>query len=112
MNAAARALHQATIFRGQWSVLSYSKEFFATLFLIVGVLFSSCAVIYLKNTQRNLISEWQQLQQYQQQLHVQTDQLLLEKGTWVAPARLQAIAQTQLQMSVPPPRYIFVLPLE
>ena len=112
MNAAARALHQANVFRGQWHILAFPREFLLILLLSIGVLLSSFAIVYMKNTQRNLISELQQLQQHKQQLQVQWDQLLLEKGAWISPARLQSIASHQLKMTVASLHHFVVLSLE
>ncbi len=48
--------------------------------------------------QRNLYSQLQITQQMYDQLKTEWSQLLLEENTWVAPVRIQSLAQQKLGM--------------
>ncbi|OJA00422.1 cell division protein FtsL [Rickettsiella grylli] len=69
--------------------------------LILAVLSSALSVIYIKAMQRNLYSQLQTAQQTYDQLKTEWSQLLLEENTWVAPVRIQNLAQQKLGMRIP-----------
>lgn len=101
MNAAARALSQNTFVSVGARSFVLSGQTLGLILLIVAVLASALAVVYVKALNRQLYSDLQVVQQARDSLHVQSGQLLLEQNTWAAPARVQTIAQEQLGMIVP-----------
>lgn len=98
MNIAARALTQSALTweRGQHWVISL--KMLGLFLLILAVLSSALSVIYIRTVQRNLYSQLQITQQMYDQLKTRWSQLLLEENTWVAPVRVQSLAQQKLGM--------------
>jgi cell division protein FtsL len=72
---------------------------FITLLLIV--LLSAFAVVYLKDYKRQLFNELEGLHQVRDSLQIEASQLLLEENTWAAPARVETVAVQQLAMELP-----------
>ena len=101
MNAAARALEQGAITGENLFDQLFSRKGLGQLALIVAILISSFAVVCVKDMNRRLFSELQSSQTSYNQLTVKRGQLLLEQSTWGTPARVQQVAQTQLQMRLP-----------
>jgi len=101
MNAAARALAQSSLANGSSRAWGLTAQTCGIILLILAVLTSALAVIYVKELKRGLFNDLQGLEQVRDTLRVQTSQLLLEQNTWAAPVRIQAMAQQQLRMIVP-----------
>jgi len=109
MNAAARALSQNSLVEGQaWN---FSVQTLGMVLLLIAVLASALAVVYVKALQRELFSELQSTQQTRDTLHTEWGQLLLEQNTWAAPVRVQALAQQQLGMVVPTSKDVVMVPV-
>lgn len=101
MNAAARLMSQGSLSRG-WVVSTILAKTQASVpILFLAVLVSALSMVYVTNTSRTLTASIHQAQLERNQLHVQWGQLLLEKSTWVTPARVQQIAEKDLQMVTP-----------
>lgn len=101
MNAAARLLNQGSLSRSWVVSVILSRTQFSYLVLISALLVSALSIVYVANTSRNLNASVQQTLTERNQLHVQWGQLLLEKSTWVAPARVQHVAEDEMGMVVP-----------
>ncbi|MGC1854141.1 MAG: cell division protein FtsL [Candidatus Aquirickettsiella sp.] len=101
MNMAARALTQNSLTweRGQSWIISL--KMLGLVLLTLAVLSSALSVIYIKTMQRNLYSQLQASQQDYDGLKTEWSQLLLEENTWVAPVRIQSLAQQELGMRIP-----------
>jgi cell division protein FtsL len=99
MNAAARLLSQGSLSRGWVLSVILTRVPFTVLTLIAAVLVSALSVVYVTNTTRSLNANIQQTLAERNHLHIQWGQLILEKGTWIAPARVQKIAEEQLEMT-------------
>lgn len=101
MNAASRALAQT--FYGQQSAFGalLCPRMLSIIGLGLAVFFSGLGLVYNKDMNRRLHTDLQ-MQQYQQD-HLQTEwsQLLLEKSTWAMQARVEQVANQQLDMSLP-----------
>ncbi len=100
MNAAARALAEGTLGPTGARTLTVSSQMLGLILLVITVLASAVAVVYVKNLDRQLYGDLQTLKQARDSLHVEYGQLLLEQNTLAAPARIQAIAQQQLGMGI------------
>lgn len=101
MNMAARALTQNSLTWEQGQSWVISLKMLGLTLLILAILSSALSVIYIKTVQRNLYSQLQASQQDYDNLKTEWSQLLLEENTWVAPVRIQALAQQELGMRVP-----------
>ncbi|OGT47271.1 MAG: cell division protein FtsL [Gammaproteobacteria bacterium RIFCSPHIGHO2_12_FULL_38_11] len=73
------------------------------------LLASAFSVIYLKDLSRRLFINYQHLQHVQQRDEVEWSKLLLEEGAWSTQARIQNIANTQLNMVVPAAKQIVMI---
>ncbi len=100
MNAVTKTLqqHSWTWRMGQWSLTKVHAWLFLLILLVIS---SAFAVVYSRDLDRRLTSELQQIQSTRADLQEEWSQLLLEQSTWSTQARIQRIAQTQLQMREP-----------
>jgi cell division protein FtsL len=101
MNAAAKVIHQSNFFSGQLGDLRLSKGLFFRLVLLIALLLSSLAVIYMTNLHRVTFSQLQQEEQKAHQLQLQWGQLLLEQASLATPARVQEFATQKMHMALP-----------
>jgi cell division protein FtsL len=101
MNAAARLLSHGNLSRSWVVSVILSRAQFSSLVMIIAVLVSALSVVYVTNTARCLNASIQQTLAERNQLHIQWSQLLLEKSTWITPARVQQVAESNLGMVVP-----------
>ena len=102
MNAAARDLVQQQSFANIGLALRLQRSTLVVATLLLLVLLSAVSVIYLKDLNRQLISELQGLQHSEHMLQVDKGRLLLEQGALTTQTRVQNIAQTQMEMIAPP----------
>lgn len=108
MNAAARTLDQGNWFRGNIKTITISRESFGVVVLVMAVLLSALAVVYIRNLDRSLFSQLQSLQTQKNELQVEFSQLMLEESTWTTPARIQKGARS-MQMKVPAPKEVVLV---
>lgn len=102
MNAAARLLSQQGSVARSWVVsVILSTVQFSLLTMVTAVLVSALSIVYVTNTSRNLTAGIQQTLVERNQLHIQWSQLLLEKSSWVTSARVQHVAESNLDMVTP-----------
>lgn len=101
MNMTARALTQNSLTWEHSQSWVISLKMLGLVLLTLAVLSSALSVIYIKTVQRNLYSQLQVSQQDYDSLKTEWSQLLLEENTWVAPVRIQALAQQELGMRIP-----------
>lgn len=101
MNAVARA---AFIEDGFIKNVSFGFELpeLKILVLIFLLLLSALGVVYVKDLNRRLFIAHQKLQVETGELQINANKLLLEHGAWGSQARVQVVAQTRLQMQIPP----------
>lgn len=101
MNAAARVLVQENFISGGLRQLEFSKSMLLSTSLIIAILVSALAVVYVKNLNRQLFSQVEFLEQQADRLTVKTDQLLLSESTWAQQSRVETIAKQRLHMALP-----------
>lgn len=89
--------------------ISISLKYFLTILLLFAVMISAMAIVYVTDLNRHQFSELQNLQLARNDLNTQYGQLLLERNTWAAPARVQQIAQNKLNMILPDPQSVVVV---
>jgi cell division protein FtsL len=109
MNAAARLFNQGVLSRGWVIAVFINKTQLLVASLIMASLVSALGVVYVINTTRTLNANLQQAQVTRAHLHVQWEQLLLEKSTWLMQSRIQNMASTQLDMSIPEGKTVVVV---
>ncbi len=110
MNAAARLLGQSSSLSRNWVVsVILSRVQFSTMILVSALLVSALSVVYVTNLSRSLNAGIQQTLTERNQLHIQWGQLLLEKSTWVTPARVQHVAEDQMGMVVPDSKSVVIV---
>jgi cell division protein FtsL len=108
MNAAARMIHQTTLFNGQISDMQMSKMTWCIIVSFFAVLLSGLSVIYTTNAYRLTYSQVQLAEQQQHALQLQKGQLLLEQASLRTPARVED-AVAKLDMQLPQPQNTLVL---
>lgn len=70
---------------------------------------SAFAVVYLKDLNRRVFIEYQDMLRANQQAQIEWGKLLLEQSTWAAQANVQQIASERLQMFTPNARNIVLI---
>jgi cell division protein FtsL len=82
--------------------------------LVLAVLVSAFATVYIKDLQRRLFITYQQRDVLHEQLVMQWGQLLLEQATLARQDRIVQAANTRLNMHLPKPNQVrmLVLPKE
>lgn len=76
------------------------------VYLLLLVLVSALAVVHVRHETRQRFAVLQQLQAQRDALNVEWGRLLLEEGAWSQHRRIEQLARTQLDMSVPDPRRV------
>lgn len=82
--------------------------------LLLMMIAIACAmgVVTSQHKARKLFVDLQQEQSLAKQMEVEWGQLQLEQSTWAMHARIEKIASSYLQMRVPDPAKIQVVPLD
>ncbi len=109
MNAASKALGQTLYGSDTLLQVFLSKRLFLVIVLSFAVFASGLAVVYSKDLNRRLFMGLQNEQMTQDALQTEYGQLLLEQSTWSTQARVQQIAENQLQMQVPDARNVVLI---
>ncbi len=112
MNAAARQIHQSTLFSGELGDLRLSKQLVLVLILLLFVLVSALTVVYSTNVHRETFTELKLAERNQQQLQLRWGQLLLEQASLATPARVQELATAKFQMVLPTNNQTVMLRIE
>lgn len=110
MNSAARVLTQSVV-SSRHPVVAYVRDWVhsSVMLMLIAVVISALSVIYVANNTRNLQAELHRVSIEREQLHIQAQQLLLEKGTWIMQSRVQQTALHRLNMIVPDRKSIILL---
>lgn len=109
MNAAAKVINQSSIFQGQWVNMHVSKQVYLQTVLVVLMLISALAVVYVTNLHRVTYSKLELAEERGHHLQLQWGQLLLEQASLATPARVQQLATEKLHMVLPANKRAFVL---
>lgn len=100
MNAVVRAVASDNVFARN-ALISFNLPELKVLVLVFLLLISALGVIYVKDLNRRLFIDQHKLQMRSEQLQSDSNKLLLEQSAWAAQARVQMVAQQQLQMQIP-----------
>ena len=110
MNTAGsqQAVNNDSGFAAQWLSFDGMKRWpIWTLAILVFI--SAMGVVYVTDLNRRLFINDQQLQAQNAEEQTQWGKLVLEQSTWSTQARVQRIAQTQLNMELPTPSQIVMV---
>ena len=77
-----------------------------SLLLLVLVMFSAMAVVYVKYDARLMFNQLQKELREQDKLGVEWSRLQLEKNTWSSNSRIEKLARTKLNLQTPKPEQI------
>jgi len=94
MNAAARLLSQNSLAKSWVFSILLKRTQPASILLLLLILTSALATIYVTNVSRTFHAQLQSALQQKDDIHAQWNQLLLEKSTWLVPARVQKISES------------------
>lgn len=112
MNTAVRTIESHRYQTSVSSILNFSRPRLVNLILIVALVLSAFAVIYVKDLNRRLFINYHTLQTSHDKLYVDWGKLLLEQTTWSTQARVQKIAENRLNMSIPTSKDVVVVKLK
>ncbi len=101
MNAVVRAVASDNTF-ARGVLININLPELKILVLVFLLLVSALGVVYIKDINRRLFITQHKLQVQSEQLQSESNKLLLEQSAWAAQARVQRVAQQQLQMQIPP----------
>lgn len=101
MNAVVRAVASDNTF-ARGLPININLPELKILVLVFLLLVSALGVVYIKDINRRLFITQHKLQVQNEQLQSESNKLLLEQSAWAAQARVQRVAQRQLQMQIPP----------
>ncbi|OGT56574.1 MAG: cell division protein FtsL [Gammaproteobacteria bacterium RIFCSPHIGHO2_12_FULL_42_10] len=101
MNAAERFVHQGFFVNPfvsthffSWKQLTMGCAIFAVMLTAFGAIYATeTARVWQAAATHNIVEE--------HRLQIERSQLLLERSVWMAPARIESIAENQLGMIVP-----------
>ncbi len=82
------------------------------LLLLAVLIVCGLSVVTSQHKARVLYMELRKEQELARQLDVEWGQLQLEQSTWSMHARIEKIGNERLQMRVPPPARVQMIPLE
>ena len=110
MEQLSKVLASQRMAKSKWLIaLEFDAKFMA---LMIAVLISAFAVVYVKDLNRRLFIQYQQLQVQHNQLYIDWGKLLLEQSAWSTQARVQRVAQQQLHMVTPTPNQVALVKIQ
>lgn len=80
------------------------------LILFIVLILTALGVVTSQHKARKLYIELQSYEELTRQYDIEWGQLQLEQSTWAMHARIEQVARTYLQMQVPEPARIQVIP--
>jgi cell division protein FtsL len=89
-------------------LLSGRSLIFMVVGLWVAALGSAAGAIYCKHRERELFVELERLNARRDNLEIEWGQLQLEQSAWSTHAFVERVANTKLNMAMPPPKQIEV----
>ncbi|MCL5261372.1 MAG: cell division protein FtsL [Gammaproteobacteria bacterium] len=101
MNVAVRVATQGN-FAARRETFIFKLPEIKVLAIVLCVLLSALGLVYIKDLNRRMFINFQQLQTQTEYLQSDSSKLLLEESAWSAQARVQQVAEQQLNMQLPP----------
>jgi len=109
MNAYVKTLQTRVLFPVRILPISLTKMQMLVFGLALALLLSAFGLVYVKDMNRRLMSQTQQLQSSYIKLHTQWSQLMIEQGSLSSQARVQEIASQDLHMVMPQAKAIVMI---
>ncbi|HCU04917.1 MAG TPA: cell division protein FtsL [Coxiellaceae bacterium] len=109
MNVAVKTLNQSILTAHDWPTIVLDRKQWMVVIMSAMILISAFFVVCIKDTNRQLMSELQTLENTQENLHNAWSQLLLEESTWASQARIGEVAVQNLDMVQPKTKSIIVI---
>jgi cell division protein FtsL len=109
MNAVVRTDFAENSFVHSGALIHFNLPKIRVLAMVLLLLISALSIVYVKDLNRRLFMEQHKLQIQNEQLKAEGNKLLLDQSAWAAQARVQKVAQQQLQMKIPPSVDIVVI---
>lgn len=103
MNTAVRVMTADPLFyrkRNSAHVSTY-KNLGLMMILFASILMTAFTMVYIKDLNRRLFMQYQDLQHVKAQELTEWGKLLLEESTWSTPSRISQMAQHHLDMYIP-----------
>jgi cell division protein FtsL len=115
MNVAIRVLTQGNLVQSnvvsKTEALTFPVIGIKVLVLIFLILLSSLAMVYAKDLNRRLFIHYQDELSNVQRLETDMGNLLLEQSSWSQQARMQQVAEQELDMKLPTSANVVVVKL-
>ncbi|OGO95464.1 MAG: cell division protein FtsL [Coxiella sp. RIFCSPHIGHO2_12_FULL_44_14] len=109
MNTLTKVMTADSVSVRQRSVLQVTAHGLGMTLLVITLLLSAFAVIYMKDLNRRLFIQYQTLQQEKAETLIEWGKLLLEQSTWSTQSRIQKMAVQQWGMRIPDAHDIVLL---
>ena len=109
MNAAARLVHQNVLTNQLIIANLFTRRQLGVMTLALAILMSAMSIIYVTHLTRVLHAGYQRNIIEQGRLQVERGQLLLERSTWMVQARIQQLAEKQLEMFIPDQKSVVII---
>lgn len=109
MNVAVKALNRAEVISQDEPLVIVGSKQLMILLMGLLILISAFSVVFVRDMNRQMVSQLQILENTQNNLHNEWSQLLLEEGTWASQARVGELATQELNMVVPKTKSTIIL---
>lgn len=109
MNAITRVATQESLIGSRITSISFPLPRLRMLILVVMLLISAFGIIYIKDVNRRLFINYQNLQYDSNVLKINHEKLLLENSAWNREARIQQLAEQDLNMKIPSTANVIVV---
>lgn len=96
----------------QAKIKKLPKTSFLMLVLFIGVIASAVSVTYATHMNRKLLNELYNTMSIRDKAQAEYGRLLLEQSTYTSYSRIESLANSQLQMLVPEPNAIQMIPMD
>ena len=107
MNAITKAVSQGDFAGAPAIPFNISRSWLFALFFVVFA--TAISLVYVKDLNRRLFIQYQNLEQQSSQINTNYGKLLLEKGAWDSQAHVQNIAEQRLNMEVPTAKQVVMV---
>jgi len=109
MNVAVRTMNQGAVLPRLSVSIEIFKKQFLIISLLMSILLSAFAIIYVQDMNRRLVGQLETLQSSYENSQMEWSQLLLEQSAWSSQARVEQIARNQLNMVMPAKSSVIVI---
>lgn len=109
MNVAVKTLNHSPAISQHEPLVIIGGRLLAVMILGLIILVSAFSVVFVKDANRQMMSQLQALENTQENLHNEWSQLVLEESTWASQARVGQMAAHDLNMMIPKTKSTLIL---